>query len=81
MVEGAVSAEIGALGEHNRPGLAATALALARVMDNPKATYSQPAAAKVLVALLEKLHSASGQARHGNLAVVRAMASRDLPTP
>lgn len=49
MVQAAVSEEIKALGEHHRPGMEATALALARIMDNPKATSSQPAAAKVLV--------------------------------
>jgi hypothetical protein len=36
-------------------------------MDNPKAINQQPAAAKVLAAILEKLHSASARGRRGNL--------------
>ena len=59
--------------------VAQMALALAR-MDNPRPVSTQPAAAKVLVALLDKLRSASAGASRGNLAVVRAMASRDLGT-
>jgi hypothetical protein len=35
--------------------------ALARILDNPKAIDQQPAAAKVLAALLEKLRSASAR--------------------
>ena len=47
--------------------------ALARILDNPKAINQQPAAAKVLAALLEKLRSASARGRRGGLAVVREM--------
>ena len=47
--------------------------ALARILDNPKAINQQPAAAKVLAALLEKLRSASARGRRGGLAVVRQM--------
>lgn len=47
--------------------------ALARILDNPKAINQQPAAAKVLAALLEKLLSASARGRRGGLAVVREM--------
>jgi hypothetical protein len=47
--------------------------ALARILDNPKAINQQPAAAKVLAALLEKLRAASARGRRGGLAVVRAM--------
>jgi hypothetical protein len=36
--------------------VAQIALALARILDNPRAVSSQPAAAKVLAALLDKLH-------------------------
>lgn len=43
----------------DRPGLAQISLALARVLDNPKAVSSHPPAARVLLALLEKLRSAS----------------------
>ena len=71
--------ELDALGSHSRPGLAAAALSLARVLDNPRAVSTHPAAAKVLTPLLDKLHRAS-RPRRGNLAVVRAMASRDLGT-
>lgn len=74
-VESGVQAEISGLAQA-RPGLAQTALALARVMDNPKAINQKPAAAKVLAALLDKLHS-SACGRRGRLAVVRAMATED----
>jgi hypothetical protein len=56
-----------------RPGLTQTALALARIMDNPKAVSHQAAAAKVLTTLLDKLRSASGRGRRGNLSVVKSM--------
>jgi hypothetical protein len=46
-------------------------------MDDPKARNQQPAAAKVLSALLDKLHRAGAQGRRGNLAVVRARAATD----
>jgi hypothetical protein len=46
-------AEIEWMRRHRRPGLAAAAVALAEILDNPRAVSSQPAAAKVLVALLE----------------------------
>ena len=74
-VESAVEAEIAGLAE-SRPGLAAGALALARVLDNPRAVSSQPTAAKVLASLLDKLHSASARGRRGNLASVRTMTQK-----
>ena len=46
---------------------------MARILDNPRAVSSQPAAAKGLAALLDKLRSASARGRRGNLAVVRTM--------
>ena len=55
----------------DRPGMAQIALALARILDNPKAVGSQPAAANVLAVLLDKLRSASAGGRRGRLAVVR----------
>lgn len=58
------------------PGLAQAALAMARILDNPKAVTTQPAAAKVLASLLDKLHSASARGRRGGLAVVRDMSKR-----
>jgi hypothetical protein len=42
-------------------------------MDNPKAINQQPAAAKVLAAMLEKLRSVSARGHRGHLAVVRTM--------
>lgn len=59
-----------------RPGLAATAVALARLMDDPTAKNQAPAAAKVLVSVLEALHKGSAQGRRGNLAVVREMTDK-----
>jgi hypothetical protein len=78
-VEAGVAEEIAGLTEA-RPGLAQAALAMARVLDNPRAVSSQPAAAKVLAALLEKLHAASALGHRGSLAVVRAMSSRNPGT-
>jgi hypothetical protein len=45
------------LASESRPGLAQAELAMARILDNPKAVTTQPAAAKVLAALLDKLPS------------------------
>jgi hypothetical protein len=72
-VERGVEAEISGPGARTRPGLAQAALALARVMDSPRAVNQHAAAAKVLATLLEKLHAASARGRRGGLAVVRAM--------
>jgi len=56
------------------------ALALARILDNPKAMNQHPAAAKVLATMLDKLHSASARGHRGHLAVVKSMtASSPLP--
>jgi hypothetical protein len=77
-VESAVLLEIEGLGAHHRPGLDAAALALARVLDNPKAVSTQPAAAKVLAQMLDKLRSLPG-AHRGKLAVVRAMTEETIP--
>jgi hypothetical protein len=54
--ERGVQAEISGPGAQARPGLAQSALALARVMDSPKAVNQHAAAAKALATLLEKLH-------------------------
>ena len=56
--------------------MAQIALALARILDNPKAVGSQPAAAKVLAALLDKLRSASACGRPGHLTAVRTMTEK-----
>ena len=74
-VESAVQSELDGLTDE-RPGLAQVALALARLLDNPKAVSSQPAAAKVLTALLDKLHAASARGRRGGLALVRTMTEK-----
>ena len=46
------------------------------VLDNPRAVSRQPPAAKVLTALLDKLHSVGAQSRRGRLAVVRTLTER-----
>jgi hypothetical protein len=69
-VELATQEEINGLAP-TRP-LAAIALAMARILDSPSRVVSaQPAAAKVLVTVLDKLHSASARGSRGGLAVVR----------
>jgi hypothetical protein len=75
-VESAVKDEIGGFAAEARPGLAQAALAMARILDNPRAVNQQPAAAKVLAALLDKLHSASARDRRGGLAPVRTMTEK-----
>jgi hypothetical protein len=71
-VESAVAAEIAELPQRQeRPGLAQIALALARIMDNPRAVSSQPAAARQLVAILGTLSRRSH--RRGKLALVKSM--------
>lgn len=63
-VESAVQAELNSShAATDKPGLVQIALAWARILDNPKAVSSQPAAAKVLATLLDKLRSASGDGR------------------
>ena len=47
--------EISGLDAEARRGLAQAALALARIFDNPRTVNQQPAAAKVLATLLDKL--------------------------
>ena len=74
-VEVGVQAEIGSAAEV-RPGLAQMALAMDRILDNPKAVNHAPAAAKVLTALLDKLHQAGAPGRRGQLAVVRTMTKK-----
>jgi hypothetical protein len=78
-VESGVTAEISGLAAEARPGLAQAAIALARILDSPRAVNQQPAAAKVLGTLLERLHSASAHRHRGRLAVVRAMSTGDDP--
>jgi hypothetical protein len=46
---------------------------MARILDNPRAVNQEPAAAKVLGALLDKLRSGSARSPRGNLALVKTM--------
>ena len=62
-----------------RPGLAAVALELARLMDNPRAVNQHAAAAKVLARLLDELASASARGRRGNLSLVKSMTMSPPP--
>jgi hypothetical protein len=57
-----------------RPSLAAVALAMARILDGRVPT-PKPAAAKVLVTVLDALRK-SAQGRRGNLAVVKSMTKK-----
>lgn len=75
-VESGAQEEIQGLASEARPGLAQVALAMSRILDNPKAVSQQPAAAKVLASLLDKLRSASARGRSSNLAVVRTMTDK-----
>jgi hypothetical protein len=68
----AVSLEIDGLGANLRPGLAAAALALARILDNPRAVSTQPAAAAQLVNILGQLRKSASGAKP-KLAAVRQM--------
>jgi hypothetical protein len=70
-----VLAQLEALGNHRQPGLAAAALSLAQVLDNPKAVNPQPAAAKVLASLLDKLRTPA-QDRRDRLSVVRTLTEK-----
>jgi hypothetical protein len=68
----AVSLEISDVGGHPRPGLAAAALSLAALLDNPRATSSKPAAAGALVNILNQLRKSAGGSKP-KLAAVRQM--------
>lgn len=74
-VERGVSVEIEGLAQAEaRPGLAETALALARILDNPRAISQQPAASKSLAEILDRLRRGA-DVRKSRLASVRAMTS------
>ena len=71
-VVAAVRAELdGAPAAAERPGLAAVALALAEILDDPRHVATQPAAARQLVAILGVLSRRSR--RREALTAVRAM--------
>jgi hypothetical protein len=55
-----------------RPTVAAVAAAMAKILDGRVPT-PKPAAAKVLVGVLDTLHKGSAQGRRGNVAVVKSM--------
>jgi hypothetical protein len=76
-VESAVEAELAGLAVAElRPGLVAVALALSRILDSSKAASAQPAAAKVLVSVMDALYRGSARGRRGNLTVVRTMTEK-----
>jgi hypothetical protein len=72
----AVQQEINGLAAQTRPAMVAIALAMARLLDNPRVASAQPPAAKVLVSVLDTLHKGSAQERRGNLALVRTMTDK-----
>jgi len=75
-VEMAVATELEGLpAADSRPGLAALALAMGRVLDHPRALSSKPAAARQLARFLDDLHKGSA-ARRGGLSVVRQMTEK-----
>jgi hypothetical protein len=76
-VEAATQQEINGLAAQTRPGLVQIAIAMARLLDNPRVASAQPPAAKVLVSVLETLHKGSAQGRRGSLASVREMTTKD----
>lgn len=61
---------LAAIDEH--PGLAATALAMGRILDSPVALAQQPAAARRLMELMDALGK-GGRKKRGKLATVREM--------
>jgi hypothetical protein len=79
-VEQGVLAETDGLAAQARPGLAQAALAVARVLDNPRAVNQHTAAAKVLSVLLDKLRAVSARGRRGGLRVVREMTGKKTAT-
>jgi hypothetical protein len=75
-VVAAVRAELGAAAAE-RPGLAAAALALAAILDEPQHVAVQPAAARQLVAILGTLSKRTQ--RRGKLAVDKSMTTSSPP--
>ena len=73
--ESGVREEIESAGE-SHPQLAAIAVCLAQLLDNPQGRNQYPAAAKVLGGLLDKLSSVSARGRHWRLARVGTMSDR-----
>jgi hypothetical protein len=75
-VEAAVQEEANGMAAETRTGLVAIALARARILDSSRVASAQPAAAKVLVSVMDTLHKGSAQGRRGNLALVRTMTEK-----
>jgi hypothetical protein len=72
-VESSVIAELAALNSPAKwPGLAESALAMARILDNIEFSTTHPSAGRQLTAMLTKLHDASA-GRVGKLARVASM--------
>ena len=71
-VEAGVLAEI-ALAAEARPGLAAVAVCLAQLLDNPQGRNQYAAAAKVLTGLLGELGKVGAPRRRSQLALVKSM--------
>ena len=71
-VEVGAETEIGGVVDA-RPGVAQVVLAMARLLDDPKAKNQAPAAAKVLVSVRDKPCATSARKRRGGLSVVRSM--------
>jgi hypothetical protein len=74
-VELAVRDEIAGAGD-GRPGLAAVAVCLAQLLDNPQARNQAPAAAKVLVSLLNELGKVAAPRRRTQLSVIKSMTEK-----
>lgn len=75
-VEAAVHAEVADLAQATaRPALVQAALALARVLDNPRATSAQPSAAAKLKDILDTLHKGA-DVKKSRLASVRALTDK-----
>lgn len=61
---------------HTRPGLAAVAVCLAQLLDNPQGRNQYAAAAKALTGLLNELGKVGVQHRRSHLALVREMTTK-----
>lgn len=77
-VEAAVRAEVEGLSSP-RQGLVAAAIALAKVLDDPRATSTKPAAAGKLADMLESLRK-SGDQKKSKLTAIRSMTSGNAQT-
>lgn len=74
-VELAVCEEIAGVADA-RPGLAAVAVCLAQLLDNPQGRNQYAAAAKVLTGLLDELVKVGVPRRRSHLALVREMTEK-----